>query len=99
MDAENKHAFYSHFFPVKVLEKDKESVLQLRNATADSSSYQLKVSNPVSINYTTGTQILLRDAQSNIYAASILYGSGKIIATTLPNTYSIALAGNKISYQ
>ena len=99
MDAENKQAFYSRFFPVKVLDKDKESLLQLRNVIADSSSFKLKVSNPVSIGYTPGTQTILKDAQSNIYAAGTLYGNGKIIATTLQNTYSMALAGNKIAYQ
>jgi len=95
----NAAAFYSRFFPVKKLQQDKQSFLVLHGGVADSNQYKIKINDPVSIAYTPGTQILLQDQQSNIYASGIVYGNGKIVATTLQNTYSIALAGDKASYQ
>ncbi|HTE10539.1 MAG TPA: hypothetical protein VK645_06205 [Chitinophagaceae bacterium] len=99
MDGQNRQAFYSRFFPVKTLQQDKQSFLLLHGVAADSNRYKIKITDPVHIDYQTGTQILLQDAQSNIYASGILYGNGKIIATTLQNTYSMALAGDRTSYQ
>ena len=99
MDEQRIPSFYSRFFPVKKSQQNKESFLLLRNGLSDSSRYKIKVTDPLSIGYVPGTQGILRDAQSNIYASCVLYGSGKIIATTLQNTYSMALAGDKTAYQ
>jgi hypothetical protein len=100
MEAQKKGAsFYSRFFPVKALRQDKQSFSMLRGAFADSIYYKIKIADPVSIEYTPGVQMILQDAQSNMFAAGIVYGSGKIVATTLQNSYGIALAGDKTSYQ
>jgi hypothetical protein len=95
----NMEAFYSSCFPVKALQQTKQPFTLLRDVAADSNHYKIKITDPVRIGYQPGTQIILQDAQSNIYASGILYGSGKIIAITLQNTYSMALAGDKASYQ
>lgn len=95
----NAAAFYSRFFPVKKMQQEKRSFLLLRGGVADSNQYKIKIDDPVSILYTPGTQIVLQDQQSNVYAAAVVYGNGKIVATTLQNIYSIALAGDKASYQ
>ncbi len=91
--------FYSRYFQAKALPAGRQSVVQLVGNAADSNKYQLKIANPVAISYVKGAQIILQDAQSNIYALGALYGSGKIISTTLQNTYSMALAGNLSAYQ
>ena len=99
MDAEDKPAaFYDRFFSVKKLQQDKEGIYMLQGA-ADSNRYALKMIGPAVIKYLPGQQILLQDAGANIFAAAVVYGSGKIVATTLQNTFSIALAGNKNAYQ
>jgi len=54
---------------------------------------------PLTIVYTTGAQTILQDAASNSYASVILYGSGKIMATSFGNSYSMALAGDIASYR
>lgn len=92
-------AFYSRYFQATALPAGRQPVLQLLGNAADSNKYQLKVTNPVAISYVKGAQIILQDAQSNIYALAALYGSGKIIGITLQNTYSMALAGNQAAYQ
>ena len=53
----------------------------------------------LAIVYQPGQQVILQDAASNIYAAATLYGSGKIVASTLQNTFSMGLAGDKTSWQ
>ncbi|MBD1392720.1 hypothetical protein [Mucilaginibacter glaciei] len=50
------------------------------------------------INYQNGTQPLVTGAQNHILANSALSGSGKIVFTTLNNTFSWMLAGNKADY-
>ena len=99
LDAERRQAFYSRFFPVKELEKNRESFTRLHSTITDSNRYKIKITDPAGIVYTPGTQMILQDDRANNYAATVLYGSGKIIATTLQNTYSMALAGDKTSYQ
>lgn len=47
--------------------------------------------------YQNGTQPLVK-AKERVLAGSALYGSGKIIFTTLNNTFSWMLAGNKQDY-
>ena len=99
MDDQHIPSFYSRFFPVKKSQQGKESLLWLHNAVADSNRYKIKITDPLYIGYTLGTQSILQDAQSNSYASCALYGSGKIIGITLQNTYSMALAGDKAAYQ
>ena len=98
MEEESKAAFYAKYFPVKKLPENNAPFVVLRNGATDSNRYSLKMTDPLGIGYTAGMQIILQDAKENIYAAGVLYGSGKIIGTTLQNTFSMALAGNKISY-
>jgi hypothetical protein len=44
------------------------------------------------------TQPLVYDEQGHISSSSTIYGSGKIVFTTLSNTYSWVLAGNETDY-
>ena len=45
------------------------------------------------------TQPIVSDKQNRMYVNSTLYGSGKIIVTTLTSTYSWALSGNEEMYE
>ncbi|MEN0052171.1 MAG: hypothetical protein AAGC65_00810 [Mucilaginibacter sp.] len=54
--------------------------------------------NLVDIKFQVGTQPLINDEHGHILASSILTGSGKLIFTTLNNTFSWVLAGNKNDY-
>ncbi len=98
-DAEHSTAFYASSFPIKKLPQGKEPFVMLHSTYADSNQFKIRLTDPFSIVHANGTQILLHDKQANIYAASSLYGSGKIVATTLQNSFSIALAGDKAAYQ
>ncbi|MBB3968863.1 hypothetical protein [Mucilaginibacter phyllosphaerae] len=50
------------------------------------------------IAYQNGTQPLIKNTQQQVLASSALYGSGKIIFTTLNNTFTWILGGNKQDY-
>jgi hypothetical protein len=50
------------------------------------------------ISYQNGTQPLVTNAQNHILANSTISGSGKIVFTTLGNTFSWVLAGDKADY-
>jgi hypothetical protein len=52
----------------------------------------------VHIVYQNGTQPLVRTEQDRVLASSAISGSGKIIFTTLNNTFSWMLSGNKADY-
>jgi hypothetical protein len=58
----------------------------------------LSDNNPALIKKQPGTQPLLYNETSGIYVSSTLYGSGKLLVTTLNNTYSWALAGYDSAY-
>lgn len=98
-EQKNSTAFYSHPFPVKAVPQDKEVYRWLMPAITDSGRYKIKMTAPLAIVYQPGLQVILQDAQSNAYAAATQYGSGKIVASTLQNTFSMGLAGDKASWQ
>lgn len=98
-EQKSNNAFYARLFPVKTIPQNKEVYRWLMTETEDSGRYKIKMATPLSIVYQPGQQVILKDAQSNIYAAAALFGSGKIVASTLSNTFSMALAGDKTSWQ
>jgi hypothetical protein len=48
--------------------------------------------------YQNGTQPLVKTVQDRVLASSAIFGSGKVVFTTLNNTFSWMLAGNKQDY-
>ncbi|WP_217607341.1 hypothetical protein [Chitinophaga sp. GbtcB8] len=88
--------FYNQPFPLTATadKSERPVTLQLAGTTA-----MLRMEAPVYITSTPGTQALVTDAQQHILAGSSLYGSGKLVNTTLHTTYSWLLAGNRESYQ
>ncbi|HEY8917307.1 MAG TPA: hypothetical protein VIM87_12735 [Chitinophaga sp.] len=88
--------FYNQPFPLTAAadKSERPVTLQLTGTTA-----MLHMEAPLYITATPGTQALVTDAQQHMLAGSSLYGSGKLVNTTLHTTYSWLLAGNRESYQ
>lgn len=93
-----KSSFYSGYFPSFALQQDKKPFITI-HSSMNSNSYKLKIEEPICLRNEKGTQILLKDEQSNIYASNVIYGQGRIVATTLNNTYTLALAGDTRSWE
>ncbi len=75
----------------------KELVSSLIINSKKSASAQLNIGNTF-IRYQNGTQPLVTGPQGRILAGSSIAGSGKLIFTTLGNTYTWALGGNQQDY-
>jgi hypothetical protein len=58
----------------------------------------LTLFNPVSIRNKDGTQPIVTDKTNRVFASSTLYGTGRIVVTTIPNTFNWALAGDREDY-
>jgi hypothetical protein len=88
--------FYNQPFPLATAadKSERPVTLQLAGTTGT-----LRMEAPVYITHTPGMQALVTDAQQHILVGSSLYGSGKLVNTTLHNTYSWLLAGNTESYE
>jgi hypothetical protein len=95
----NSSSFYANLFPAFQLKQDKKSFSLIHSSINDSDRYKLKIEDPVCLRHQNSTQVLLQDEQSNIYAANTIYGQGRIVATTLNNTYTLALSGENKSWQ
>jgi hypothetical protein len=95
----NISSFYSRYFPAFSLQQDKRPFILLRSAIDDSNYYKLRIEEPVCLRYQNGAQALLKDDKENIYASNIVFGQGRIVATTLNNTYTLALSGDNPSWQ
>jgi hypothetical protein len=50
------------------------------------------------VSYREGTQPLLKDTRSHIWATSVLYGSGQVVLTTLQTAYRWMLSGDTSDY-
>src|SRR5205085_4893721 len=98
-DDKNVSSFYSRKFSSFQLKQDKKPFILIHSATNDSERYKLKIDEPVCLHYQNDVQPLLQDEQSNVYAANYVYGQGRIVGTTLNNTYTLALTGNNKAWQ
>ena len=98
-EAKKGNAFYTHFFSLTQPKESKKTTHLLGSAIADSTRFAITIADPLIITPQAGQQMILQDQQLNTYAAAIAYGSGKLLATVIPNSYSLALAGNKTAYQ
>ena len=95
----SKPSFFSQPFPAsRVMRKSASSPILL-TINSDLSNFKLKMDDPACIRYEPGTQVLLQDDQSHIFASCAIYGKGTILATTLTNTFSMALSGRRDVYQ
>ena len=91
----NKTSFYAKSFPVtSVTNHDKkETQLQFGNTNTT-----LQIEQPHHIISQSYTQVLVKDIDQNSMASMALLGTGKMLATTLNNTYSLVLQNKENSY-
>jgi hypothetical protein len=75
----------------------KELISSLIINSKKSASAQLNMGNTF-IRYQNGTQPLVTGPQNHILASSSIAGMGKVVFTTLANTYTWALSGNQQDY-
>ncbi|HEX8331648.1 MAG TPA: hypothetical protein VF622_03450 [Segetibacter sp.] len=99
--ASNKssNAFYSNRFPVASISGSQQQQIRLHLQDTSASFQALSIESPLSIRVQNGTQPLVIDKQNRVFVNSTLYGSGKIIFTTINNTFNWMLAGNQKDYE
>lgn len=91
-------SFYSGNFLLNTAKSDSGQQADLYLLDTASKMPATTIVNPVYIRNQTTTQPIVFDKQNRIYVNSALSGSGKIILTTLTNTYNWALSGNQKDY-
>lgn len=91
------HSFYSGFFPLSHADSGRQSV-QLSLQDISHSLPAIAIDHLQFIREQPDTKPLIRDKQSRVFAALALYGAGKIVMTSIPNSFSWALSGNKEAY-
>jgi hypothetical protein len=89
-------AFYAPAFPLYTpAVKTQQLSVKLDGKSRYSS---LQVEQPVYLKATPGMQPVIMDSAAQTVTGCTLYGQGKIVLTTLNNTYSWMLAGNTVAY-
>jgi hypothetical protein len=93
----SRKAFYGRDFAINKARENntKEVALSLKNGA---SNLKLPVEFPVYIAAGHGTQSLIKDNKTSVFAGSSIYGNGRVILSTLENTYSLLLSGQKNAY-
>ena len=86
-------AFYSASFPLVQLRDSIRRSASLRLSEQERPLSPLHIDQPVFIRESPEAKILVRDQQMHSLAAGKLFGSGKIVFSTISNTYSWKLAG------
>lgn len=94
-----RSAFYAASFPLTSSNTNQQQQVSLYLFDNSSKLQPLTIESPVSVRAQDGTQPLVADKQNRVFVNSKLYGSGKIIFTTLSNTFSWALSGNQNDYE
>ncbi len=91
-------AFYARSFPLVARKESVVKKMKLHWRTTREGVHAPAGSGTVHIRKMDGTQPLVMDEVSAVYVSSTLFGAGKIIVSTLANTYSWALAGKDTAF-
>ena len=91
--ANNNSKFYQQPFAITTTSSKKTLSLQYANTTE-----KLTIEQPSFLKPNSNTQVLVRDDSTKILAAASILGMGKLVATTLNNTYSLVLQNKLDSY-
>lgn len=91
-------SFISGFFPVLKIEAIQHQRISLVPGDSMYKLPALDIELPLTIRALQGTQPLVTDQRDRVFVNSVLYGGGKIILTTIPNSFNWALSGNQESY-
>jgi hypothetical protein len=90
-------SFYSGWFPLSHADSGRQSI-QLSLQDTSHRLPALSIDHLQFIRPQHQARSLLADKQNRSFAAMALYGSGRIILTTIPNTYAWMLSGNNDAY-
>jgi hypothetical protein len=96
-DSIGNASFISKNFPVyqsDILQKQ----LTLKLKDEANSHLTISVDHPIFIRNQSRTQNLVQDEAAHLLASSKLYGSGKLLLSTLNNTFSWQLSGKQAAY-
>ena len=87
--------FYLKAFPITpIISQEKKTIhIKYNNTTT-----ALQIDEPHYIKSQPNTQVLVKDSAQNSLASLALFGSGKIVATTLNNTYTLQLQNQQNNY-
>lgn len=96
--AEAYSAFYANRFPLTAATGNTEQQVNVFLTGTTNVMPALPASNPLFIRNRPGARPLVTDRQNRVFAGSTLYGSGKIILTTIANTYTWTLSGHQNEY-
>ena len=77
---------------------DPQKMLSLKLNDERKLRLNIQVDHPEFIKNQSGSQVLVQDQNNRLVASSKLYGSGKLILSTLNNTFSWQLSGKKKEY-
>jgi hypothetical protein len=95
--ASSRSAFYTNRFPLATGNLNGQPI----TVNLIDSSFKLSplvMESPVVIRNQNGTLPLVSDKQNRVFVSSSLYGTGKMVISTLPNTFSWALSGKQVDY-
>ncbi len=91
-------SFYTNLFPVLPGDSSTQHPLELHLLPGNSTLQPLAAATHLFIRVQDATQPLITDKEGRVLVNSALYGSGKILFSTLPNTFSWVLSGNTDDY-
>ncbi|MES2279084.1 MAG: hypothetical protein V4592_23835 [Bacteroidota bacterium] len=94
--SDKKASWLQSAFPINY-QAGKQAVLSALTLQGKSKTVKLNI-DPVSIIAQSNTQPLITDEHGHLLSAITLNGAGKLIFTTINNTYNWALAGNQDDY-
>lgn len=95
--AASGRSFYSGWFPLSYADSGKQTIqLSLRDTAHTLPA--VSIDHLQFIRPQRQVRSLLADKQNRSFAAIALYGSGRIILTTLPNSYTWMLSGNNDAF-
>ncbi len=96
VDSSNTNApFYLKSFPISPTINQQKNTIQIKYGT---NTTAIQIDNPHFIKPLPNTQVLIKDNTQNSLASLALFGMGKIVATTLNNTYTLQLQNKQNSY-
>ncbi len=96
--AAQRSVFYTTGFPTVAADTVAQHSVDLRLLNSSITLQPLAASPLLSIRPQPATQPLVTDKENRVLASSALLGSGRIVMSTLPNTFSWMLSGNPDDY-
>ncbi len=90
--------FYAAPFPLSETRDSLQHLVKAVFPADDHRASPLKIAQPLYIKPAIGTRPLVYDHQGRTIAASVLWGQGKIVMTTVPNSFVWQLAGSTTDY-